>query len=165
MLFRSEFRFQWGEKSFNIGASIGVVSINEDSEDMAGVLRMADAACYAAKDAGRNRVHVYSEDDTELAKRQGEMHWVAVINRALEDDRFVLHCQPFVPLAGGHDGREGYELLIRLQDEQGHLVAPGAFLPAAERYSLASKLDRWVLRSAFEWFSYHPQELERVLVC
>ncbi len=160
-----EFRFQWGEKSFNIGASIGVVSINEDSEDMAGVLRMADAACYAAKDAGRNRVHVYREDDTELAKRRGEMHWVAVINRALEDNRFVLHCQPFVPLAGGDDERKGYELLIRLQDEEGHLVAPGAFLPAAERYSLASKLDRWVLRTAFEWFSYHPQELERVLVC
>lgn len=160
-----EFRFQWGEKSFNIGASIGVVSINEDSEDMAGVLRMADAACYAAKDAGRNRVHVYRQDDTELAKREGEMHWVAVINRALEDNRFVLHCQPYVPLAGGDDQREGYELLIRLRDEQGQLVAPGAFLPAAERYSLATKLDRWVLRTAFEWLRRHPQVLERVLAC
>jgi EAL domain-containing protein (putative c-di-GMP-specific phosphodiesterase class I) len=160
-----EFRFQWGEKSFNIGASIGVVSINEDSEDMAGVFRMADAACYAAKDAGRNRVHVYREDDTELAKRQGEMHWVAVINRALEDNRFVLHCQPFIPLAERDGHSDGYELLIRLQDEEGHLVAPGAFLPAAERYNLASKLDRWVLGTAFEWFSRHPHELERVLVC
>ncbi len=159
------FRFQWSEKSFSIGASIGVVSINEASEDMAGVLRMADAACYAAKDAGRNRVHVYREDDTELAKRRGEMHWVAVINQALEEDRFLLHCQAFVPLAGGADQSEGYELLIRMEDEDGRVVAPGAFLPAAERYNLATKLDRWVVRKAFEWLRRHPQHLERVLVC
>ncbi len=77
------FRFAWEEQSFTIGASIGVVPINETSASMTHMLSMADAACYAAKDAGRNRVHIYRDDDAELAKRRGEMHWVAVINRAL----------------------------------------------------------------------------------
>jgi diguanylate cyclase (GGDEF)-like protein/PAS domain S-box-containing protein len=159
------FRFQWEEKSFNIGVSIGVVSINDASEDMAGVLRMADAACYAAKDAGRNRVHVYREDDTELAKRRGEMHWVGAINQALEQNRFLLYCQPFIPLGRRGDEREGYELLIRLLTEDGAIIEPGAFLPAADRYNISAKLDRWLVASAFEWLSRRPQYLERVLMC
>lgn len=161
----ARFNFQWDDKSFGIGASIGVVSINEASEDMAGVLRMADAACYAAKDAGRNRIHVYRADDSELAKRQGEMHWVAVINRALEEDRFLLYCQPFTPMSGRGGRSEGYEVLVRMQDEGGRIVRPIAFLAAAERYNLATKLDRWVVNAAFDWFGRHPQQLEHVLVC
>jgi diguanylate cyclase (GGDEF)-like protein len=159
------FRFQWEDRSFNIGASIGVVSINEASEDMAGVLRMADAACYAAKDAGRNRVHVYREDDTELAKRRGEMHWVGVINQALEKNRFLLYCQPFIPLGTRSDESEGYELLIRMWNEDGGIIAPGAFLPAADRYNLSTKLDRWLIGTAFEWLNCHLHHLQRVLMC
>lgn len=159
------FRFQWEEKSFNVGLSIGVVPINEASESMAGVLSMADAACYAAKDAGRNRVHVYAPDDTELAKRRGEMHWVAEINRALEENRFELYFQSIVPLSKHEADGEGYELLIRMRDENGEIIAPGAFLPAAERYSLATKVDRWVVSTAFEWLSRHREQLERMLLC
>lgn len=159
------FQFQWEGKSYGIGASIGVVSVNAASEDMAGVLRMADAACYVAKDAGRNRIHVYRADDTELAKRRGEMHWVAAINRALEENRFLLYCQPFIPMGGRGGRREGYELLIRMRAEDGRIVIPSDFLPAAERYNLATKLDRWVVNAAFEWFRRHPHQLEHVLVC
>ena len=160
-----DFRFAWEEQSFNVGVSIGVVSINETSENMARVHSMADAACYAAKDAGRNRVHIYREDDVELAKRRGEMHWVAVINRALEENRFLLHCQPFIPLASGVDQRQGYELLLRMQDENGRVVAPSAFLPAAERYNLSTKVDRWVVGAAFKFFNHHPQHLKGLLIC
>ncbi len=159
------FRFAWKGKSFNIGVSIGVVAITEASEKMANVLSMADVACYAAKDAGRNRVHVYSEDDEQLTKRRGEMHWVAVINRALEESRFLLYRQSFVPIGTGDDQRHGYELLVRMQDENGEIAAPGAFLPAAERYNLSTNLDRWVIRTAFDWFKAHRQQLEHVLVC
>jgi diguanylate cyclase (GGDEF)-like protein len=159
------FRFAWEEQSFNIGVSIGVVPINEASENMAGVHSMADAACYAAKDAGRNRVHIYREDDVELAKRRGEMHWVAVINRALEENRFLLHCQSFIPLASGDDQRQGYELLVRMQNDNDRIVAPGAFLPAAERYNLSTNLDRWVITAAFQWLIDHPQHLKRLLLC
>ena len=159
------FRFAWEGQSFNIGVSIGVVPISEASEKMTGVLGKADAACYAAKDAGRNRVHIYREDDVELAKRKGEMHWVAVINRALEENRFHLVFQPIMPLAKGQVDGEHYELLIRMQDEDGRIVAPGAFLPAAERYNLSTKMDRWVITAAFQWLSDHPQHLQRSLLC
>ncbi|MDH3411789.1 MAG: EAL domain-containing protein, partial [Gammaproteobacteria bacterium] len=159
------FRFQWEEKSFSIGVSIGVVPINESSENMESVLSMADAACYAAKDAGRNRVHIYHRGDAELAKRRGEMHWVAVINRALEESWFQLCFQSFIPLSSRDDQSEGYELLLRMQDEDGSIVSPGAFLPAAERYNLATKVDRWVVGTAFEWFSRHRKKLERALMC
>jgi len=160
-----DFRFAWEGQSFNIGVSIGVVPINQASEKMESVLSMADAACYAAKDAGRNRVHIYREDDVELAKRRGEMHWVAVINRALEQNRFLLHCQSFIPLAAGGDQRKGYELLVRMQDDNGRTVVPGAFLPAAERYNLSTNMDRWVIGEAFEWLSRHREDLERMLMC
>ncbi len=159
------FRFHWEEKSFNVGISIGVVPINEASENMAGVLSMADAACYAAKDAGRNRTHIYNPDDAELAKRRGEIHWVAEINRALEESRFLLYFQSIVPLSNHGDRSEGHELLIRMQDEDGRIIAPGAFLPAAERYNLATKVDRWVVSTAFEWFSRHREYLDRILLC
>lgn len=159
------FRFTWEEQRFSIGVSIGVVSINEASENMARVLSKADAACYVAKDAGRNRVHIYHEDDVELAKRHGEMHWVAVINRALEENRFYLVLQPIMSLAKGQVDAEHYELLIRMQDGHGHVVAPDAFLPAAERYNLSTKVDRWVIDAAFQWLTNHPQQLKRIMLC
>lgn len=161
-----KFRFQWEEKSFNVGVSIGVVSIDEASENIESLLKMADAACYAAKDGGYNRMLVYHQDDVELARRRGELHWVAVINRALEEGWFQPYFQPFIPLLSGDDHSKGYELLLRMRDEEdGRIIAPGAFLPAAERYSLATKVDRWVVGTAFEWFSRHRKILERAFTC
>lgn len=125
----SDFRFAWGDKTFHVGASIGVVSITAASESSDSVLSAADSACYAAKDAGRNRAHLYTEDDIELSRRQGEMCWVARINQALEEDRFQLAFQPIVPTLGRSDGHH-YELLLRMEDEIGQLVLPGNFLPA-----------------------------------
>ncbi len=157
------FRFAWQVKSFRIGASIGLVPITAASVSVASVLGMADVACYAAKDAGRNRIHVYHEADTELAKRHGEMQWVARINEALEQDRFRLAFQTIAPLKTG--GGEHYELLIRMEDETGQIVAPGAFLPIAERYNLAATLDRWVIHTAFAWLATHPEHLQDLYLC
>ncbi len=159
------YRFQWEEKTFTIGASIGVVAINQASESAASVLGKADAACYAAKDAGRNRVHVYYEDDVELAKRRGEMHWVSVINRALDENRFDLVFQPIRSLGKVQVDGEHYELLIRMQGENGGTVAPGAFLPAAERYGISTNIDRWVIEAAFGWLRDHPLNLKRLFLC
>jgi len=160
-----EYRFAWEGKSFNVGVSMGLVPITETSESIAGVLGAADAACYTAKDEGRNRIHVYREDDAELAKRHGEMRWVARIQRALEEDRFQLSFQPIVPVTGADQKGAHYELLLRLKDEEGRIVLPAAFLPAAERYNLATKVDRWVIRSAFEWLAFHPEHVERLYLC
>ncbi len=140
-------RFAWQGRSFVLGASLGVVPITTESVSPAELLSEADSACYVAKEKGRNRVQVYTPGDVELARRHGEMQWVSRINEALAADRLVLHCQPIAPLV---DGRRRFcEILVRMLDEQGELVPPMAFIPAAERYNLMPAIDRWVIRHAF----------------
>jgi EAL domain-containing protein (putative c-di-GMP-specific phosphodiesterase class I) len=160
-----EFRFPWEGKTFNIGASIGLVPITEASESLTSVLRAADAACYLAKDRGRNCIHVFREDDAALAQRHREMQWISQLPRALEENRFRLCFQPIVPLAATAHPARHYELLLHLDDPPGHLVPPGAFLPAAERYHLAPKIDAWVIGHAFRWLRRHPRHLERLQLC
>jgi EAL domain-containing protein (putative c-di-GMP-specific phosphodiesterase class I) len=125
------------------------------------VLQAADAACYAAKDQGRNRVHVYQEDDAVVAQRHGEMQWVARVKRALNENRFFLEAQPIVPVSENR-GMRNYELLVRMRDESGRVVPPGAFLPAVERYNLSQRLDRWVISTALHWLAAHRPQTERV---
>jgi len=142
-------RFTWEGKSLNVAASIGVVELNHESKSPAVALSAADIACFAAKEAGRNRIHVYGAGDTSGAsERLEEMSWVSRINDALEDDRFELFFQPIVPIGQNEDRRGHYELLLRMYGEQGELIEPGAFIPAAERYNLMPMLDRWVIRNA-----------------
>jgi diguanylate cyclase (GGDEF)-like protein len=146
-----DFRYVWKDKTFTIGASIGLVMLEDRTQTLSDVLRIADMACYAAKDRGRNRVHVYRADDAELLQRHGEMQWVARINRALEDNRFELFRQGIMPL-GPNRGRH-CEFLLRMLDDQGKHILPGAFIPAAERYSLMPALDRWVVQNAFTYLA------------
>ncbi len=170
-----DFRFSWENKTFSVGVSIGLVPVTSDSESVAGALSAADTACYVAKDQGRNRVHVYHPEDMELARRHGEMQWVARINQALEEDRFCLSVQPIRPIldvgtppeagSSGLNGAGYYEVLLRMRDASGRMVPPGAFLPAAERYSLSVKLDRWVVEKIFSWLDEHPEQLDRLSMC
>ncbi len=143
-----QYRFFWQDAAFDIGVSIGLVSMTEDSDSVASLLSAADVACYAAKDHGRNRLHVYQSGDA--AERHAEMQWIARVTRALEDGRLELFYQPIVPISGGRKRRAHYELLLRMNDENGNRVAPNAFIPAAERYNLMPTLDRWVVRHAIE---------------
>ncbi len=159
------FRFIWEDKYFSIGVSIGLAPITPASGDINRVLSAADAACYMAKEQGRNRIHIYQPDDAELAQRHGEMQWATRIPRALEEDRFRLFWQPIVPVTRGNDQRLHFELLLRLEDEVGRLIAPGAFLASAERYNLSTRLDRWVISAAFEWLLAHPHELQQLGLC
>ncbi len=160
-----DFRFVWEDKGFRVGVSIGLVPITATSENLAAVLRAADGACYAAKEMGRNRIHLYHEGDADLARRRGEMQTVGQINRALEADRFHLVFQPIAPIVcHTHEGAH-YELLLRMADEKGRNLLPGAFLPAAERYNLSMKLDRWVISTAFEWLDKYPDHLQQLSLC
>lgn len=154
------YRFPWAGKVFRIGVSIGLVAMTKSSTDFTELFRQADAACYLAKDMGRNRIHAYHPDDAELAVRHREMNWVSRIDQALEEDRFCLYAQAIVPLnCADH---KHYELLIRMLDEQGELILPGAFLPAAERYNLIEKLDAWVVKHACKLLADNPLFVEKV---
>lgn len=139
-----DFRFTWKDKPFSISLSIGVVPVTAASGSTDELLSTADAACYAAKEKGRNRLQVYEADDAELFERQGEMQWLPRITKALEEDRFLLYCQRMQPLQPGLPPR--IEILLRKRSIEGELIAPMAFIPAAERYQLMPQIDRWVIR-------------------
>ncbi len=145
-----DYRFTWGAVTLSIGASVGVVQIRADTESVANLMSAADIACYAAKDEGRNRIHLY-ESDGLSHPRHREMHWVARVTRAAEENRLELYFQPIRPIA--HGRRAFYELLVRLRDDDGQLVPPGEFIPAAERYNVMSVIDRWVVRRAIEFLA------------
>lgn len=144
-----EFHFVWQEKPFEVGVSIGVVPINSESGSLTDVLRAADTACYVSKDNGRNRLHLYQPDDQELARHHGEMQWVHRINKALEENRFLLYSQKIIPLSD-NGGTHHNEILLRMVDEQGEIVSPGEFIPAAERYHMMPSIDRWVVKNTFK---------------
>jgi len=143
-----DFRFSVGEKNFMVGVSIGIVMINHESDNVVSLLTSADAACYAAKDHGRNRVHLYQMQDSELAQRRGEMQWVNRIQQAIAENRLQLYFQQIQPLQKQEQGLH-VELLLRMIDESGQCILPMAFIPAAERYHLMPMLDRWVMENSF----------------
>jgi diguanylate cyclase (GGDEF)-like protein len=145
-----DFRFVWQEKSFLVGVSIGLVVIDQNSESVVNLLSCADAACYAAKDKGRNRIHVYQPTDDRLVQRHGEMQWVSRISQALEENRFRLYCQRISSLHAELAEQQHFEILVRMIDETGQMVLPMAFIPAAERYLLMPAVDRWVIGHVFE---------------
>ncbi len=140
----AELRFWWQDRMFVVGVSVGVVALDRTFGSVAEVLSAADSACYLAKDAGRNRVQVYRLDDHKIRSRSGEMQWVARLVEALEQSRFTLFAQEIRPVSDA-SLETGYEILLRLLDQDGQLVLPMNFIPAAERYGLMPRLDRWVI--------------------
>ena len=138
------YRFEWQESFTTVRASLGVVIVTSETENVADLMSAADVACYSAKDNGRNQVHLYLDSDAAL--RHEEMKWVSRITRAVDDDRFELYYQPIVGIDVPPGQQPGhYELLLRMRDENGNVVSPNQFIPAAERYNLMSTLDRWVV--------------------
>ncbi|HEY1900703.1 MAG TPA: EAL domain-containing protein [Steroidobacteraceae bacterium] len=141
------YRFIWAGSTLNVGASIGVVEINRDTDSVAAVLSAADIACYAAKEGGRNRVQVY--DGHGAVDRHRELHWAARLTRAVEENRLELFYQPIVPIADAGP-KDFHELTVQLRDDDGRLVPAGEFIPAAERYNVMPAIDRWVILRALE---------------
>ncbi len=145
----SSFSFAWEDSHFRVGVSIGLVPITEPGITKTDVLTFADIACYAAKDMGRNRIHVYLTEDRELQHRRSEMQWITQISNALNENRLFLFAQKVIPLKNNINA-EHIELLVRHIDNDGTLRTPGAFIPAIERYGMASKFDRWIISNALE---------------
>ena len=161
----NRFRFNWEGRSFSCGASIGIAEITAATESTHVALSAADTACYVAKDMGRNRVHIYRPYDEEITRQQGEMRWVNRIESAIQQESFSLMQQPILSIGSHAIGDEHVEVLLRMRDEEGEEVSPGAFIPAAERYNLMSSLDRWVIRNTFKWLASHPERLEELGLC
>jgi diguanylate cyclase (GGDEF)-like protein/PAS domain S-box-containing protein len=158
------FRYTYEDRNFRLGASVGVVPITADNEDVAAVLSAADSACGAAKESGRNRVHCFEENDLDLMRRRREMQWAARINNALEESRFELYRMTIMPLQQAETG-EHYELLLRMRDENGKIISPDQFIAAAERYGITPSIDRWVIDSAFRWLVSEADERGRLAMC
>ena len=153
------FRFTWQEAYTSVRCSIGVVLVDKDSQSVASIMSSADVACYSAKDMGRNQVHLYQHSDASM--RHEEMKWVSRITSAVEDNRFELFYQPIIGIGKNKVGARGhYELLLRMRSEDGEIVGPDQFIPAAERYNLMSMLDRWVIREALSQLADRNREGE-----
>ncbi len=156
-----EFRFQWDDKTFTIRASIGLVRIDGALRELEEVLGAADRACYAAKDAGRNRIHLFDAGDRR-PDQSGETQWAERLRAALDDGGLSVAVQPIVPSSGVRDEPQMFELLVRMPDPAGGEALPGAFLPAAQRHGLAAQLDAWVVQHGLEWLEASPRRLEAV---
>ncbi len=161
----SNYQFIWEQRRFRIGVSIGLVITSNDITSPIELMKRADAACYTAKDLGRNRIHVYHDNDEAQAKIHGEMEWVARIYQALDENRFVLYAQPIVALGPDQRDMMHLEILLRMISEDGSIIPPGVFLPAAERYNIAPKLDRWVIETALTMLNNTPEILTQLSFC
>ncbi|HEX6259769.1 MAG TPA: EAL domain-containing protein, partial [Woeseiaceae bacterium] len=154
------FRFTWQDACASVRCSIGVVMVNQDTQSVASIMSSADVACYSAKDMGRNQVHLYQDSDASL--RHEEMKWVSRITSAVEENRFELFYQPIIGIGKAGAGARGhYELLLRMRGEDGEIVGPDHFIPAAERYNLMSMLDRWVIREALSQLADRSHDSEQ----
>ncbi|MEE8429603.1 MAG: diguanylate cyclase, partial [Gammaproteobacteria bacterium] len=159
------FHFAWEGKTFQIGASVGVVPINADSGSLAEVLTAADMACYKAKDLGRNRICVYEAGDADILRRFSEMQWVTRITDALKSGRFRLYYQAMAPYSPDEPSGEHYEIFLRMLDEDGKIIAPKDFLPAAERYNLMPAIDRWVVGATLTALGTQPHAMDNLATC
>ena len=151
-----ELQFVWEDNRFKASASIGIVEINSETTHLDELLKQVDSACFAAKEAGRNRVNIYQAEDEKLLQRRGEMKWVHRLHEAIEENRLVLFAQPIVPTQKSSQ-KLHIEVLVRLLSNENEIIPPGAFLPAAERYGLATQVDQWVVDNVLEWIEDNNQ--------
>ncbi len=154
-----DYRFGWQQKIFGIGTSIGLVQLDQSVESTGQLMSQADSACYLAKDSGRNQVQVYQHTDESIQRHQREMLWTSRIQSAMDKNRFELYVQPICSLAASPEQQPSrWEVLLRLRAHNGELILPGAFMPAAERYGIATKIDRRVFDSLTEQLSGLPED-------
>jgi len=150
-----DFQFVHQDRAFSLSVSIGVVVLEPGLDTIDAVLTHADRACYLAKEEGRNRICLYAQSDRDIVLRREEMDWVSRLRKAISEDRLQLYAQPIVAVHGARGQPTHVELLLRLIDEEGNVVPPMAFIPAAERYGLMPDIDRWVIEAAFSLFAVH----------
>ncbi|MGF1546280.1 MAG: EAL domain-containing protein [Thiotrichales bacterium] len=146
-------QFPWGERSFDIGVSIGMVAVTSSSDSVEQLMSHADVACFAAKGRGRHCIRVYQDSDIEIRQRMRDMDWATRITRSIEQGAFHLFYQEIVPVDVSRRNQSCHlEVLLRMRGENGEVILPETFLSSAERYNLMPLLDRWVIRETFRWY-------------
>lgn len=156
----SDMQFNWEGCDYNLGVSIGINPLDKNTKDATEAIRKADLACYTAKDQGKNQVYVYEEQDSELIRRQEETYWATRITEAIENNRLRLFGQPIVALKENHNQNNHVEILVRLLDDDNQLIAPNAFIPAAERYNLMHLIDRKIIYETFSFVQKFSEQDE-----
>lgn len=146
-----QYQFTWDENTFTIGVSIGLVPLTANTDNASDVMKQADLACYTAKDKGRNRLYVYEDKDIELMRMHDEMHWATRIEEAIGSNRLRLFGQIIRPINTKRNDTIHIEILARMEDDNGNLIAPNAFIPAAERFNLMSKVDKQIIDETFKY--------------
>ncbi|MEM9274500.1 MAG: EAL domain-containing protein, partial [Cyanobacteria bacterium P01_F01_bin.143] len=155
----TEYRFQWNNRLFDIGISIGIISINNNSFDATELLSKADLACYKAKDLGRGRFYVAGKENAELNNDQMQMEYIANVSQAIEQEQFYLSKQLIQSIDPQDKLHQHYEILLRYQDQDGKIISPGLFIPAAEKYGVITIIDRWVLETVVtKYKDYFPDQ-------
>lgn len=157
-----EFRYTWQDKTFPVAASAGLVFIEAPGSSAEELMKAAEAACYAAKEAGRNRVHVYQEGDARLTQRDDIIKWVSRLNQAIERNKLQLRCQRIEPVDPASGLRAHYEILIAVEDENGEFIPPSSFMQAAERYNRMHAVDRWVIHNTLAWMHANTDKLAHI---
>jgi diguanylate cyclase (GGDEF)-like protein/PAS domain S-box-containing protein len=148
-----KYRFNWENRRFDVGASVGIVAILPTSSNAIELLSCADLACYKAKDLGRGRVYIADGNKKELELQQMQMAQIANVSQAIEENRFYLVKQLIKPILNSNNCCLHYEILLRLQDENGNFIPPSQFIPAAERYGAITIIDKWVIKTIVK--NYH----------
>jgi len=156
--------FEWDGQSFSLGASIGIVPLGGERIDASEVLSLADTACHAAKESGRNQIYVVGREDVHLQARHEQMNWISRLQSAMSEDRLFLVWQPIIALGeADHDTSPArFEVLVRLNDENGEVILPGQFVVAAERFGQVAQLDNWVISRVLRWLRDNPDGADRL---
>lgn len=160
------FLFTWADKTFPVGASIGLVPVTRGSYAVADVLRAADHACTSAASSGRNQISICSLEDEELSKRRQEIEWVSRIRKNLHEGGVTLFAQPIVPISRGEPDGLHFEVLMRIPGENGLLASAAQMIRATERFGLMAHLDHWVIRTTLQVLKEQPREvIDRLRLC
>src|SRR5450830_1715951 len=158
------FRYTCDGQSFSVGVSIGLIPIHHNTASVEEALRLADHACYIAKEAGCHRVFVQRSGDSDVQRRRNDMHWVSRLGESFSNGQLQLYAQPICPVGRPRSGLH-YEVLLRIREEADDTVEPRMFLPAAERYDLMPRVDRWVLQSTVDWLEQQPEHVAALDMC
>ncbi len=161
-----QYQFVWEKEVYSVGVSIGMVSVSGFANNYSALISAADAACYKAKEEGRNRYFIFKHDDEELNRMRGDINWVSRIKKAITNNLFILYKQAIQPINKQYDsGKVHCEILLRMKDDNGNIITPDKFIPCAERYNLMHLIDKWVIDNTFLWLSQQGKKLEQVALC